>query len=69
MVNLYNFCWYVLAQTQVAPPKAAAEVAQGVADAGGGAAAPEPQGFFESLGIMFPILMGAMLLYLSLIHI
>ena len=63
MVNLYNVCWYVLAQTQVAPSKAVAEVAQGVADTTGGAGAPEQQGFFESLGVMFPILMGAMLLY------
>jgi len=59
MVNLYNICWYVLAQTQVAPSKAATEAAEAV----GGAAAPPKQGFFESMGIMFPILMGAMLLY------
>ena len=63
MVNLYNICWYVLAQTQVAPSKAATEAAQEVAGAAGGAAAPPKQGFFESMGIMFPILMGAMLLY------
>lgn len=63
MVNLYNICWYVLAQTQVAPSQAVAEAAQDVADATGAGAAAQPQGFFESLGIMFPILMGAMLLY------
>ena len=64
MVNLYNICWYMLAQTQVAPGTASAEAAaSGAAGATGGAAAAEPQGFFESLGIMFPILMGAMLLY------
>ena len=62
MVNLYNICWYVLAQTQVAPSKAATEAAEAVGSAGG-AAAPPKQGFFESMGIMFPILMGAMLLY------
>ena len=66
MVNLYNICWYVLAQTQVAPSQAVGEAANKVADAAGaagGAAAPPKQGFFESMGIMFPILMGAMLLY------
>ena len=64
MVNLYNICWYVLAQTQVAAPsQAVGEAANKVADAAGGAAAPPKQGFFESMGIMFPILMGAMLLY------
>ena len=64
MVNLYNICWYVLAQTQVAAPsQAVGEAANKVADAAGGAAAPPKQGFFESMGIMFPILIGAMLLY------
>lgn len=60
MVNLYNICWYLLAQTQVAPSEAVTEAAKGVADGG---VAPPPKGFFDSMGIMFPILMGAMLLY------
>jgi len=60
MENLYNICWYLLAQTQVATSEATKEAAKGVAD--GGAEAP-PKGFFDSMGLMFPILMGAMLLY------
>ncbi|MDG1874084.1 MAG: preprotein translocase subunit YajC [Mariniblastus sp.] len=56
MVNLYNICWYLLAQTQVVSD---------VAEKTGGTAAntvetPETS-FFSSL--MFPILMGALLLY------
>jgi preprotein translocase subunit YajC len=57
MVNLYNICWYLLAQTQVVN-----EVAEKAGDAAGGAAEPAaPTSFFSSL--MFPILMGALLLY------
>jgi preprotein translocase subunit YajC len=55
MVSLYNICWCLLAQTQVAGSAEAKEVAEKVAE--------EPKSFFESLGIWFPILMGAMLLY------
>ena len=63
MVNLYNICWYMLAQKQVAAPsQAVAEAASEAVGAAGGAAAPK-QGIFESMGVMFPILMGAMLLY------
>ncbi len=56
MVNLYNICWYLLAQTQVVSD---------VAEKTGGTATntvetPETS-FFSSL--MFPILMGALLLY------
>lgn len=55
MVNLYNICWCLLAQTQVmggAKQEAAEKAAE-----------EAPKGFFENMGIMFPILMGAMLLY------
>lgn len=55
MVNLYNLCWYLLAQTQVTGTEAAKEVAEKTTEA--------PKGFFESLGPWFPIIMGAMLLY------
>jgi preprotein translocase subunit YajC len=56
MANLYNICWYLLAQTQVAGAAAGKEAAEKVAE-------EAPKGFFENMGIMFPILMGAMLLY------
>ena len=59
MENLYNICWYLLAQTQVA--------GSGSGDAAGeaaGAVAKEaPKGFFDSMSIMFPIMMGVLLLY------
>ncbi len=51
----------MLAQTQVAPSQAVGEAAGEAAGAAG--AAPPPKGFFENMGVMFPILMGAMLLY------
>lgn len=57
MDNLYNICWFLLAQTQSAG--AAATEAAGEA----GNAVAEPKGFFDQMGIMFPILVGAMLLY------
>jgi preprotein translocase subunit YajC len=60
MVNLYNVCWYLLAQTQVAgsgngnaPAEAAGEVAK---------EAPKG-GFFNQMGFLFPVLMAVMLLY------
>lgn len=56
MVNLYNICWYLLAQTQVAGSAAGKEAVEKATE-------EAPKGFFESMGIMFPILMGAMLLY------
>ena len=59
MENLYNICWYLLAQTQVAgagdgnaPAAAAGEAAK----EGGG-------GFFDTMGFMFPVLMAVMLVY------
>ena len=57
MENLYNICWYLLAQTQVAPAGGAAEAAKAVAEE------PPKGGFFESMGFMFPALMAVMLLY------
>ena len=64
MVNLYNICWYVLAQQQVGTRAKAAEAVADAAGGGGGAAQPAAEpGFFDSMGYMFPILMGAMLLY------
>ena len=59
MENLYNICWYLLAQTQVASSgsgDAAGEVA-------GQAVKEAPKGFFDSMSIMFPIMMGVLLLY------
>jgi preprotein translocase subunit YajC len=56
MVSLYNICWYLLAQTQVAGEAAGKAVAEKAAEE------PAP-GFFESLGIWFPIMMGGLLLY------
>lgn len=60
MVNLYNVCWYLLAQTQVAgsgngnaPAEAAGEVAK---------EAPKG-GLFDTMGFLFPVLMAVMLLY------
>ena len=60
MENLYNMCWYLLAQTQVAP---GAGNGNAVADAAGEVAKEAPKGFFESMGFMFPVLMAVMLLY------
>ena len=60
MENLYNICWYLLAQNQNARSEAVKEAVKGVADGG---VEPPPKGFFDSMGLMFPILMGAMLLY------
>ncbi len=57
MDNLYNVCWYLLAQTQVAGGGNAA-------DAAGAVAKEAPKGgFFDSMGYMFPIMMGVLLLY------
>jgi preprotein translocase subunit YajC len=60
MENLYNICWYLLAQTQVAGAGNAAEAAE-VAKAAG--EAPPKGGFFDSMGFMFPAMMAVMLLY------
>lgn len=59
MVNFYNICWYLLAQTQVAP------TGNGNApgEAAGELAKEAPKGWFEKMGFMFPVLMGVMLLY------
>lgn len=57
MENLYNICWYLLAQTQVAGSAVASDAADSAA------ATDQPKGFLENMGIMFPILMGALLLY------
>ena len=61
MENLYNICWYLLAQTQVAgtgdgnaPAAAAGEAAKEAAPKGG---------FFDTMGFMFPVLMAVMLVY------
>ena len=61
MVNLYNICWYLLAQTQVAPAGGGNPAAEALAE-GGKEAAPKG-GFFDQMGYMFPILMAVMLLY------
>jgi preprotein translocase subunit YajC len=55
MIQLYNVCWYLLAQTQVTGSGAPA--AEAAADA------EKPAGFFESMGFMFPALVAVMLLY------
>jgi len=60
MENLYNICWFLLAQTQVAGSgsgNAAAEAA------GAGAKEAGKGGFFDTMGYMFPALMAVMLLY------
>lgn len=62
MVNLYNICWYLLAQTQV-NQSGAANAANDAAGGAGGVAPPPPKGFFENMGIMFPIMLGALMLY------
>ena len=59
MVNLYNICWYLLAQTQVA----GAGNGNAPAEAAGEAAKEAPKGFFDTMGFMFPALMVVMLLY------
>lgn len=60
MVNLYNICWYLLAQTQVA----GASNGSAPAEAAGEAVKEAPKsGFFDSMGFMFPALMAVMLLY------
>ena len=59
MVNLYNICWYLLAQTQVAGSGNGNAPAEAV-----GEAAKEPKGgIFDTMGFMFPVLMAVMLLY------
>jgi preprotein translocase subunit YajC len=57
MENLYNICWYLLAQTQVAGSSAAGETAATTTTE---AAKP---GFLDGMGYMFPALMAVMLLY------
>lgn len=60
MVNLYNICFYLLAQTQVAGSGSG----NAPAEAAGDAAKEAPKGgFFDSMGFMFPVLMAVMLLY------
>jgi len=60
MENLYNICWYLLAQTQVA----GAGNGNVPAEAAGEAAKEAPQGgFFDTMGFMFPVLMAVMLVY------
>lgn len=57
MDNLYNICWYLLAQTQVAGGGKAAEVAKVAGE-------DSPKGgFFDTMGFMFPALMAVMLVY------
>ena len=56
MIQLYNVCWCLLAQTQTAGSGAGA-----VAPAAG--SPDKPSGFFENMGFMFPALMAVMLLY------
>ena len=58
MIQLYNVCWLLLAQTQIkgaSPAAAATESASGTT--------AKPQGFLESMGFMFPALIAVMLLY------
>ncbi len=55
MIQLYNICWFMLAQTQVAGSNAGSTPAP--------AAAEKPAGFLENMGFMFPALMAVMLLY------
>ena len=55
MIPLYNICWFMLAQTQVAGTGSGTTTAE--------AAAEKQPGFFESMGFMFPALMAVMLLY------
>ena len=57
MENLYNICWYLLAQTQVAGAGNAGDAAEAAA------AEPPKGGFFDTMGFMFPALMAVMLLY------
>lgn len=64
MVNLYNICWYLLAQTQVAPAGGGTPAVEAAGEAAK-EAAPKG-GFFEQMGFMFPILMAVMLLYFLL---
>ncbi len=59
MIQLCNVCWLVLAQI---PQGAAGAAGADGADAAN-AAAEKPQGFFDSMGFMFPALMAVMLLY------
>lgn len=60
MVNFYNVCWYLLAQTQVAP----SGTGNGAAETAGKVAEETPKGgFFDTMGFMFPALMAVMLLY------
>ncbi|MEM7784948.1 MAG: preprotein translocase subunit YajC, partial [Planctomycetota bacterium] len=55
MENLYNICWYLIAQTQVGKTaEKANEVGEEVA---------KQPGFFDSLSFMFPAFIAVMLLY------
>ncbi len=56
MIQLYNICWFLLAQTQVAGSEAGSTPAATVP-------AEKPAGFLENMGFMFPALMAVMLLY------
>jgi preprotein translocase subunit YajC len=56
MIQFYNVCWFLLAQTQVTGGGATP-----AADAA--TEATEKPGFFENMGFMFPALMAVMLLY------
>lgn len=60
MENLYNICWYLLAQTQVAGGGGGSAPAEAVGDA----AKEAPKGGFNDLmSFMFPVAMGVLLLY------
>ncbi len=61
MVNLYNICWFLLAQTQVAGSGGAGAAGEAAGEAAK-EAAPKG-GFFDTMGFMFPALMAVMLLY------
>lgn len=58
MIQLYNICWYVLAQTQ-GVSGAAAETAGTET----GQATEKAPGFFDTMGYLFPAVMAVLLLY------
>lgn len=57
MIQFYNVCLLLLAQTQI-PGSAGSEAVAPAAEV-----ADKPAGFFENMGFMFPALMAVMLLY------